>query len=218
MKVKPIIDKFEIKGIQNISTIENRAIIEHRIPGMEGSLFQDLGTEPTQITIRGSLSYIESRQDVMNLENLRKKFQDAQAVPFVADITTATKIKEVLIKDIEIRESEMLPDYFDYFVELKEHVPEPPASNVQGNVNQEAQERQNETVEKVTGNKGRIEVEVISESAQEDFRTIEVLVEGTTEDGESFKATLKDQNEGIYVLEDVPTGKYSAKTVKRDQT
>lgn len=214
MKVKPILDKFEIKGIQNISTIENRALIEHRVPGMEGSLFQDLGTEPTLITIRGSLNYNESRQDVLNLEELRKKFQDAKAMPFVADITTATMVKEVLIKDIEIRESEKLPDYFDYFIELKEHVPEPPPSDVQSDVNTEAQERQDNTVKKIIDKKGRIEVEVTLEEAEEDYSKIEVLVEGKTEDGEYFATTIKDQNKGIYVVENLPPGTYSAKAVR----
>jgi len=138
MIAKPILDKFEIKGIQNISTFENRALIEHRVPGMAGSLFQDLGTEPTFITIRGSLNYNENRQDVLNLEELRKKFQVGQPVPFVADITTTTSVKEVFIKDIEIRESENWPDYFDYFIELKEHIPDPQPSNVQASVDNKA--------------------------------------------------------------------------------
>ena len=138
MIAKPILDKFEIKGIQNISTFENRVLIEHRVPGMEGSLFQDLGTEPTLITIRGSLNYNESRQDVLNLEELRKKFHEAQPVPFVADITTATSVKEVLIKDVGIRESENWPGYFDYFIELKEHIPESQPSNIQASIDNKA--------------------------------------------------------------------------------
>jgi len=90
------------------------------------------------ITIRGSLNYNENRQDVLNLEELRKKFQVGQPVPFVADITTTTSVKEVFIKDIEIRESENWPDYFDYFIELKEHIPDPQPSNVQASVDNKA--------------------------------------------------------------------------------
>jgi len=138
MIAKPILDNFEIKGIQDISAQEKRALTEHRVPGMEGSLFHDMGAQPALITIRGSLNYNESRQDVINLEELRRKFHDAKAVPFVADITTATKVKEVLIKYIEIKESEKLPDYFDYFIELKEHAPEFKPGDVQADVNLEA--------------------------------------------------------------------------------
>lgn len=217
MIAKPILDKFEIKGIQNISTFENRALIEHRIPGMGGSLFQDLGAEPTQIIIRGSLSYSESRQDVLNLEELRKKFLAAQPVPFVADITTATSIKEVFIKDIEIRESEKWPNYFDFLISLKEHVHEPPQSNVQNDVNNEAEERHNETLEKVKDKKGRLEIEVILEGTEESYNNVTVLVEGTTKDGENFTSTINDQTEGIYVIEYIPQGKYSAKVVRCDQ-
>ena len=138
MIAKPVLDKFEIKGIQNISTFENRVLVEHHVPGMGGCLFQDLGTEPAVINIQGSLNYNENRQDVLNLEELRKKFQTAQPISFVADITTATSIKEVLIKDIEIRESENWPDYFDYFIELKEHIPEPQSSNIQASIDNKA--------------------------------------------------------------------------------
>jgi hypothetical protein len=147
MVVKPILDKFEIKGIQNLSTFENRVLIEHHVPGMVGSLFQDLGAEPTLINIRGSLNYNENRQDVLNLEELRKKFQAAQPMSFVADITTATSVKEVLIKDMEIRESENWPDYYDYFIELKEHIPEPQASNIQASIDKKATSGFNNRVE-----------------------------------------------------------------------
>jgi hypothetical protein len=147
MAVKPILDKFEIKGIQNLSTFENRVLIEHRVPGMVGSLFQDLGAEPTLITIKGSLNYDENRKDVLNLEELRKEFQAAQPISFVADITTATSVKEVLIKNIEIRESENWPGYYDYFIELKEHVPEPQTSDIQASIDNKAKNGFNNKVE-----------------------------------------------------------------------
>ncbi len=203
MKVKPILDKFEIKGIQNISTFENRVLIEHRIPGIEGSLFQDLGTEPTLITIRGSLSYNESRQDVLNLEELRKKFQEAKAVPFVADIATATKVKEVLIKGIEIKESEKWPEYFDYFIELKEHVPEPPPSRVQSNVNEEAEERHNNAVQQTAEDTIIIEVEVDAE----EVGRIEIQIHNTS--GKLVKTVREPTPDGIYIAENLPRDDYS---------
>jgi hypothetical protein len=150
MATKPILDKFEIKGIQNISTFENRVLVEHHVPGMIGSLFQDLGTEPTLITIRGSLKYNENRQDILNLEELRTKFQAAQPISFVSDITTATSVKEVFIKDIEIRESENWPEYYDYFIELKEHTPEPQPSDVQASIDNKAMSGFNNMVDTAT--------------------------------------------------------------------
>ncbi len=209
MKMKPILDKFEIKGIQNISTHENRVLIEHCIPGMGGSLFQDLGTEPTKITLRGSLSYSESRQDVLNLEKLREKFQAAQPVPFVADITTATSIKEVLIKSIEIRESEKWPDCFDFLISLKEHVPEPPQSNVQNDVNNEAEEKHEKKVKQVIEGEGSLIVRVDLEDGTTDYTKISVLVEGTTEDGQEFSVTIDNEVEGIYTVENLPAGAYT---------
>lgn len=211
MKVKPILDNFEIKAIQHISTIENRALIEHRVPGMEGSLFQDLGTDPTLITIRGSLNYNESRQDVLNLEELRTKFQAARPVPFVADITTATKVKEVLIRNIEIRESEKSPEYFDYFIELNEHVPEPPPSDVQSDVNEEAEERHNNKVQMITEKIITLDIKVDVEKGEK----VEILVYDSS--GAVVRTIKKPEPDGRYLAENLPLGEYTASVRKRGQ-
>lgn len=123
MKAKPMLDNWELKGLQQITIDENRAVIEHKVPGLEGSLFQDLGVRPGRISLSGSIQGDEIKEDF--LEEIRKKFSAATPVPFIADITTATTIKEVIIKDLFFTEVADNTDTIHYEIFLQES-PLPP--------------------------------------------------------------------------------------------
>ena len=41
--ITPMLGDVELRTIQHITTFEQRALVEHRVPGMGGSAFQDLG-------------------------------------------------------------------------------------------------------------------------------------------------------------------------------
>ncbi|MFH1860609.1 MAG: hypothetical protein ABH870_06320 [bacterium] len=123
MKIKPIIDKWEIRGIQHISTAENRALVEHRIPGLAGSMLQDMGEFPTSITIYGTLHGDEVRDKF--LEELRKKFVAGEPIPFMADIIAETDVKEVVIKNLVFAEAASNPDTICYQISLQEFTPPP---------------------------------------------------------------------------------------------
>ncbi|MCP4215141.1 MAG: hypothetical protein GY765_10810 [bacterium] len=124
MKVKPILDKWEIKGIEAITSLENRKLVEHRVPGKTGNVYQDLGSRPTEITISGSLHGDEVRDGF--LEEARKRYKSAEPVTFVADITTATEVKHVVVKALHFAEKANDPDQFRYKMVLKESPPPPP--------------------------------------------------------------------------------------------
>lgn len=130
MKVKPILDKWEIKGIESITSLEDRKLAEHTVPGKTGNVFQDLGSKPTEITITGSLHGDEVREGF--LKEVRKRYKAAQPVTFVADITTATEIKYVVIKDLRFLEKANDPDHFKYKIVLNESPPPPPPPNPAG--------------------------------------------------------------------------------------
>ena len=49
-----MLGSFELQGIEWIESSERRALVEHRVPGLAGSYFQDLGTAPNLIVITGS--------------------------------------------------------------------------------------------------------------------------------------------------------------------
>ena len=46
--------EYALEGIEAIESAERRALVEHRVPGMEGSYLQDLGSAPNTIVITGT--------------------------------------------------------------------------------------------------------------------------------------------------------------------
>lgn len=115
--------EIELKTIQEISTTEDRAFAEHKIPGMDGSVFQNLGRKPTKVALSGILYGEKAKED---LEKLRAKFKAGEPVSFVADITIAIDISQVLIEDLKVNEVAGKPDHFKYSVVLQECPPPPP--------------------------------------------------------------------------------------------
>jgi DNA circularisation protein N-terminus len=121
--VTPILGDVELRTIQRIATVEQRTLVEHNVPGMAGSAFQDLGRAATRVQINGVLFGADARSD---LEKLRTKFKAAEAVSFAADITTATEIVDVLIEDLQVVEAAGRPNTFNYMLLLRESPPPPP--------------------------------------------------------------------------------------------
>ena len=79
------------------------------------------------VEIRGSLQGDEARDDF--LTSVREKFRAGDPVSFVADITTATELDQVVIEELEVEEVNEAAGSFRYRVVLREYVepPEPPA-------------------------------------------------------------------------------------------
>jgi len=115
----PMLDEIELKAIQEISTTEDHAFVEHKIPGMDGSVFQNLGRKPTKVALSGILYGEKAKED---LEKLRTKFKTGEPVSFVADITTGIDISQVLIEDLKVNEVAGKPDHFMYSISLAEYI------------------------------------------------------------------------------------------------
>jgi hypothetical protein len=130
--VTPMLGDVELRTIQRIATVEQRTLVEHSVPGMEGSAFQDLGRAATRVQINGVLFGTDARSD---LEKLRTKFKAAEAVSFAADITTATEIVDVLIEDLQVVEVAGRPNTFNYSLVLRESPPPPPPVDPLGGLN-----------------------------------------------------------------------------------
>lgn len=129
--VTPMLGEVELRAVQHVTTVEHRALVEHRVPGMAGSVFQDLGRSAARIMLRGVLFSEAARQD---LEQLRQAFRDAEPLSFTADITTATDIVDVLVEDLRVREVAGRPGTFDYEIVLRESPPPPPPQPAFGGV------------------------------------------------------------------------------------
>jgi hypothetical protein len=130
--VIPMLGDVELRTIQHITTLERRALVEHRVPGMTGSAFQDLGRPSARVQLEGVLFGEEAGAD---LEKLRTKFQSAEPVAFAADISTATQIVDVLIEDLRVVEMAGRPSTFMYAIVLRESPPPPPAPDPLGALN-----------------------------------------------------------------------------------
>lgn len=130
--ITPMLGDIELRTIQQIKTLERRALVEHRAPGMAGSIFQDLGRFATNVKLTGILFGENARID---LETLRQKFQAAEPLSFTADITTATEIVDVLIEDLRVVEVAGRPNTFVYHIILRENPPPPPPLDPLAGVN-----------------------------------------------------------------------------------
>ena len=113
----------ELKGIQRIHTEEDRRIVEHQVPGMEGSVLQDMGRSATAVFFEG---IAHGEKALEEIEKLREKFKKHEPVTFTADITTATDITKVLIDDITINELAGRPACYGYRIKILEYIPPPP--------------------------------------------------------------------------------------------
>jgi hypothetical protein len=125
MKVKPMIGEYEVPGIQRIGTVENRALVEIPVPGLEGAYHQDLGSGAMTIVIEGTLAGDEPRDAF--LAAVRAPFAAGEPVDFVADIVTATSVEKVRIADLDVVETATSADSFAYVIALRQHVEPPPS-------------------------------------------------------------------------------------------
>jgi hypothetical protein len=124
VKVKPMLGEYEVPGIQRVGTLEARELVEIRVPGLEGSYHQDLGSRPVTIVIEGTLAGDDPRDDFLNA--VRVALSGGDPVDFVADIVTATAVEKVHVADLRVAEVAGVPDSFRYTLALTQHTDPPP--------------------------------------------------------------------------------------------
>ena len=95
------------------------------MPGLQGNYHQDMGTAPLSLIIEGTLAGDETRDGF--LEEIRSKHKSGEPLDFVADITTATEIEQMVITEFKAVEIAGEADSFQYSLVLTQHV-EPPAA------------------------------------------------------------------------------------------
>ena len=149
MNIKPVLGEWEIPRITSIESVEERAFVELQIPGRVGSLFHDMNTAPTRIAISGSLYGDEARNTF--LDKVRKKFQDGQAVTFVADILSASKVDYVIIESLELEQVSAQPDELRYRFCLRESPPPPPPPSPLGSLDSDLLDQASGLIDSVGG-------------------------------------------------------------------
>ena len=116
--MRPMLDDLELPLVQEVSTFDRRMLAEHKPPGMDGSVVQNLGRRATCILLWGVTHGDESRGF---METLDGKFKAGRPLPFIADITDEMGIEQVLIDDLRFQELAGKTDRFAYVLTLREH-------------------------------------------------------------------------------------------------
>ncbi len=198
--LKPMLGDLELQQVQRIETEEDQLLVQHRVPGLEGDFLQALGRRGSRLALTGVLSGAGSQE---GLKKLREKFKAAEPVSFVSDIATATKVDQVLIEEMEIRDLAGKPERFEYTFVLREFTP-PPA--------EEAEEPPPPppVPPEPTEEEGTLIVEItVADDPDFDFSRVKVTVEGTQEDGSSFSLTLTHREGNVWTEEGLPAGDFT---------
>lgn len=117
--MRPMLDDLELPQVQEITTLERRALAEHKPPSMSGSLLQNLGRRPTRLTLWG----VATGPEALNfVEQLDDKFRANVSVSFTADIVTEAEIEKMVIDDLHVQELAGKPERYAYVLTLREYI------------------------------------------------------------------------------------------------
>ena len=117
--MNPMLDTLALPQVQEISIIERRALAEHRAPGMDGSLFQNMGRRPTRLVLWGIASGATAQDFVDQLDG---KFRDGKPLPFTTDIVADSKIDQVFIDNLRVQDLAGKPQRYAYVLTLREYI------------------------------------------------------------------------------------------------
>jgi outer membrane protein OmpA-like peptidoglycan-associated protein len=195
-----MLDDLELQQVQELEVGEDQVLAYHQVPGLEGDFHQGLGRRAADVALRGVLTGAEAGE---GLQQLREKFRAAKPVPFVSDITTATRVDQVLIEDMRVRELAGRPSRFEYAFGLREFTPAPPQQT-------EPPPAPPPPPPLPPTDTAVLEVEVVVEGRTDfDFGTVRVTVEGTADDGTDEKRTLTNRKDSVWTEEKMPPGSYT---------
>jgi outer membrane protein OmpA-like peptidoglycan-associated protein len=122
---RPVLGELELQQVQRIAVDGDRVLEEHEVVALEGDFLQELGRRATTIDVSGVLTGEEAGQ---GLKALRESFRAAEPVSFVSDISTATRVDDVLIEALSVRELAGRPARFEYAVRVRELLQPPPVT------------------------------------------------------------------------------------------
>lgn len=117
--MRPMLDDLELQLVQEIDTLERRALAEHKPPGMSGSLLQDMGRRPTRLALWGVAAGPGAQQFIDDLDD---KFRAGLPLPFTADIVADAALEQVVIEDLTVQDLAGKPERFAYLLTLREHI------------------------------------------------------------------------------------------------
>jgi outer membrane protein OmpA-like peptidoglycan-associated protein len=202
-----MLDDVELQQVQKIEAEDEQVVAQFGVPALEGDFLQDLGRRVTRLNLTGVMSGAEAGE---SLKTLRKKFQQAKPILFVADIATATKVGKVLIEEFGVRELAGKPARFEYQLTLREFLPPPRPE-------QETPPPPPPDPPLPPVETGTLIVEVIVEGQPNfDFGKVTLTAERTTEDGTNQSQNLSNRANNIWTEENMTLGQFTVKAVVTD--
>lgn len=199
MALRPMLGDIELQQVQRIDSDQDQLLVRHAVPALEGDFLQGLGRRATVFVLDGVLTGPEVADGITSL---REKFHAAEPVSFAADIATATRIDQVLIEAMDVREIAGHALRFEYSFLLREFIPPPTPRRETPPPPPPPQELEN----------GILEVEVIVEGHPEfDHSATVVTVEGTQDDGSQLSRTLSTRANNLWTETEFPPGSYTCR-------
>lgn len=213
--VKPMLGEIELQLVQKVNSRQDQSLSQHGVPALDGDFLQRLGRCASRITLNGVMTGTEAGA---SLKTLREQFRTAAPVSFVEDIATATKVDEVIIEEMCVRELAGKPERFAYALTLREYLappphtsvdaPEEPVEEVEDDIDEEASDLNDEQVEQIGEQMGTIEVHVELGDAP-DYSGIIVLITEENAEGEPFTASTNEQVDGVYRFTNLKAASYT---------
>ncbi|MCW4026397.1 MAG: carboxypeptidase regulatory-like domain-containing protein [Candidatus Bathyarchaeota archaeon] len=190
----------EIRAVYNIGVSEKRNIVEHRIPGLEGGVLQDLGREPVRISFEGILYGETAKED---LESIRSRFKAGASVPFSSDISSVADVTQVLIEDFQIEDAGGMVNRYKYRMTLRESSVPPEEEEPAPSQEEEAKKDVEEKTDDAKASVNYITGKVLDEA-------------GNPKEGISVKIAwdageyaVRTNEDGVYRKDDLEPGKYT---------
>jgi hypothetical protein len=213
-----VLGGLELPQVQRIVVDEDQVFARHQVASLEGDFLLGLARRASRLMLAGVLTGSEAGQ---GLRDLRERFRAAEPVQFTADIATATRVDQVLIQELTIRELAGKPERYEYEVTLRQYLPPPqpqteappPPADVDDAARRDAQQATAQQVDQTAAGVGGLDVQVANPTG--DYSALAVLVQGSADSGERLSFTLLEQQNGVYRRDDVPAGTYLVSVVRR---
>jgi len=191
----------EGRSISSISASDGRNMVMLSIPGMEGSVFQDLGRTAVRVSFEGVISGRNARSVV---EMVRSKFKQGEPLGFNSDISGAADITKVIIEDFRVVDIAGNKDRYSYSILLKEYVEPPPQPSAPPSQDEDAEAWAENAADEADESVNVVSGKVLDAGGKPKSG---VTVKVTGGDGEY---TLTTDDDGIYRTDSLPSGEYEA--------
>jgi len=185
----------EGRSVWNINVVDERNLVKHEIPGMEGSAFQDMGRTAVKISFDGLILGANAKNII---EQIRSKYKGGEPVSFLSDLSGAADVSQVVIDSFVAGDTAGTKDQYDYSIELKEFREQPgapatPAATVAASptVTGEAEGEEAEEEGEEAAEEGRGEKE--GEETKEEEEKEETEADGEARDWADEEAKKSDE-------------------------